>query len=259
MPNERKQDRRAPVPPWGSSAAPVAGLLFDPAAQPGADNLVTLAQIAGTFDVVRRDDRPTAKGGRAELLRDGLMFDCRGLAPAPPLAVATVAQTIALPPAFASAAHALVTIAPGPQLAGAAQLLPVVRILAGLVLALAELPAVQAVVWLPAQIAMAPAWFVEAVGIWLQGGPFPALALTGLLRCDGGLASQGLAYFTGQEFVLSGRDGSLRENDMRGAVRLTDWLVAHGRIDAACDVDLTGFGTVRLMPEAPDRLRATVL
>ncbi|WP_353229117.1 hypothetical protein [Novosphingobium sp.] len=232
----------------------MAGLLFATAARCRADDLVMNARDAAAYQIIRCDDA----AGQADLLCDGLMFDCRGLTPAPALHIDAAMQQIALPAGFALADHALVTVGPGAQLAGAGQLLPVVRALAGLVRALAAMPGVCAVVWLPARTAMSPQWFAEATGHWLNGGAFPALAMTGLARSDQGFASTGLAYFTGQEFVFGSREG-VRETDARGAVRLTDWLVAHGRIDAACDIELPGFGTVRLEPQGPDSLRATPL
>jgi hypothetical protein len=204
------------------------------------------------------DKRLSGSAGRAACAPvAAMLFD--PLAPGAPLRMDTALQLVALPGDFAVAEHALVTLGPGPHLADAGQLLPVVRMLAGLVLALGELPGLRAVAWLPARLAMSPAWFAEAIGIWLKGGPFPALALTGLARSELGFASQGLSYFVGQEFIFSGKDGALRESDVRGAVRLTDWLVAHGRVDTRREVELAGFGTVLLEPEGQNSLRARSL
>jgi hypothetical protein len=235
--------------------APVAALLLDRAARPSLGDLETLGHTTRAFRITHADGDQTVSGN-AELLRDGLTFDCHGLAPAAALRMDTPLETITLPDNFATGDHALVTIGPAPDLAGAAQLLPVVRVLSGLVIALSELPGMRAVTWLPARLAMSPDWFAQAVGIWLKGGPFPALALTALVRSEQGYASRGLAYFVGQEFVFSGKDGILREVDVRGALRLTDWLVAHGRVDVPQEVDLPGFGTVLIEPESDNSLRA---
>lgn len=253
--DEGKSDR-----PGGGSAKvnvcpPVAALLFDPAMRPAVHDMVARAQSSDGFAVTHQD----VAAGQAELLCDGLTFDCLGLAPGGPLAMQTALQLVALPGDFAVGDMALVTLAPGSQLAGAGQLLPVVRVLAGLVLALADLPGLRAVAWLPARLAMSPAWFAEAIGVWLKGGPFPALALTALARSERGFVSRGLSYFVGQEFVFAGKDGILRESDARGAVRLTDWLVAHGRVDAACEIELAGFGTVLLEPDGQNGLFARSL
>jgi hypothetical protein len=252
---ERDSERRKTGSARGSALVPVAGLLFDPASRPALAELEELARTRRIFGVTHLD----AGAGLAELFLDGLTFDCLGCGPGTPLRMDTTLQLVALPGDFAVADHALVTLGPGAHLAGAGQLLPVVRVLAGLVLALSELPGIRAIAWLPARLTMSPAWFAEAIGIWLKGGPFPALALTGLARSELGYASRGLSYFVGQEFVFSGKDGNLRESDVRGAMRLTDWLVAHGRVDSRREVELAGFGTVLLEPEGPNSLLARSL
>lgn len=253
--DEGNFDKPLPKPVGRDMGAPVAALLFDPALRPSLADLAALSRATGAFAVTHQD----AVAGQAELLRDGLTFDCHGLAPGEARRMDTPLQRVALAADFAIGDQALLTLGPGPHLAGAGQLLPVARMLAGLVIALADLPGLHAVVWLPARLAMSPQWFTEAIGVWLRGGPFPALALTALARSDHGLASQGLSYFVGQEFVFSGKDGILRESDARGAVRLTDWLVAHGRVDSPREVDLAGFGTVLLEPDGQNRLNARSL
>jgi hypothetical protein len=223
---------------------PVAALLVDPADQPSLLDLTALARSSRAFDVTHQDE----DAGQAELLRDGLTFDGHGFAPGPMLPAETALQRIALPGDVVPAGLAMITLRPGPHLAGAGPLLPVVRMLAGLVTTLSDLPGVRAVAWLPARLMMSPAWFAEAVGAWLRGGPFPALALTGLARTDSGFASSGLAYFKRQDFVFVG--------EARGAIRLVDWLIVHDRVVAPCEVDLAGFGKVLLEPDASGTLRA---
>ena len=231
---------------------PVAGLLFDPALRPDAAAIGRAAAASGQFAVIGCE----SLRGEADILCDGLGFALRALAPAPALALDRIGLAPGLPKGFAPEQHALVTLAPAIDLAGAGRLLPVVRVLSGLILALRAMPGLVAVVWLPAQLAMTPDWFARAVEPWLAGGPFPALALTGLVRQDECIQSRGLCYFTGQEFALVPCADRLEEADMRAAVRLVDWMVAHGRVDAACDAVLTGFGTVHLDPGAPDRVQA---
>ncbi len=239
--NQHDQDHRLP------RLAPVAGLLFDPGNRPTRADLAALAQSCGSFGVVPHDHA----AGEAELSGDGLRFECAGLAPAPRLQIARALDAIGLPDGFALADQALVTLAPGAYLGGSAQALPVVRVLGALLLELAALRGLRAIAWLPAGLAMSPAWCGEAVGKWLAGGPFPALALTALTRTEHGFASRGLAFFTGQEFVFAGPQSSAR-----GALRLTDWLVAHGRVESACTAELTGFGTVLVEPDGAGRVIA---
>lgn len=250
-------DRRTGRDPAGGQGTPggasaVCGVLLDTAAQPAFADLAALAQTSNAFGLTGVATAP----GHAELIAEGMLFDCQGLAPAPMRRIAGDLALLALPQGFAAEDHAMVTLAPAAQWQGAARLLPVVRVIATLAVALASLPGARGVVWLPARLVSAPQWFAEAVSRWLDGGPFPALALTGLARTAHGIESRGLAFFTGQEFVLSGAGAALDERDARGAVRLTDWMVAHGVVQAPCEVDLAGYGVVSLVPDGANRVIA---
>ena len=146
----------------------------------------------------------------------------------------------------------------GPHLAGAENLSPVLRSAATILQHLTRLEGLEAIIWRPARILMSPAWFVEAVAVWLAGGPFPALALTALARTGNSLASEGLDFLIGQEFTLWPRDGAPGREDSRIAVRLTDWLFAHGRVDTPREVVLSGAGVIWLEPDGPNRLNVRV-
>lgn len=234
----------------------MAVLLFAPGTRPAAADLATIAERTGGFSItVSSPDDP----GAVEVLRDGLTFDLAALQPAGPAVVPAMPHAMALPPGFDVAGAEAVTLAPGPHLAGAAHLMPVVRVTAGLLLQLTMLPGLEAIGWLPARQLASPAWFAESVGIWLEGGPFPALALSALARCDDALVSEGLRFLVGQDFALTGRDGVLTQQDTRAAVRLTDWLVAHGRVETAREVVLAGTGAVWIEPAEADMLNARCL
>jgi hypothetical protein len=225
----------------------LASLLFDPECRPDAGVLADHAARAGDYAIIHQLGDET---GWAELLRDGLTFDMRGLRPADPIPAAQIAHRFGLPRDDATLAgcHAL-TIAPGPHLAGAEHLMPVVRVAAGLVQRLCTLPGLRAVSWRPARTATSPTWFAEATGIWLAGGPFPALALASLAReIDGSVRSEGLSFLIGQEFLLSPRNDGPPDQEARIALRLADWLVAHGHVDAPREVILAGVGPVMLEP-----------
>lgn len=230
---------------------PLAALLFGRDGRPAADGLASLADGPDGFTLLSSALPPP---GTAEVLREGLTFDLAGLAPAPALPLPDVVHRVALPNDFSLSELEASGIMVGPHLAGAEHLLPVVRVTAALVRRLAALEGLAAIVWRPARIVMAPAWFVEAVGVWLAGGPFPALALTALARSEDSIASEGLAFLTGQEFTLRARSGTPSREDSRIAVRLTDWLVAHGRVDTAREVVLSGVGAVWLEPAGQNRL-----
>lgn len=232
---------------------PLAALLFGENSRPAAARLSDLAASTDAFSVINPGN---AEPGEAELLRDGLTFDVAGLAPAGACAIPEAVHRVALLPEFDMAGREAVWFMVGPHLAGAESLSPVLRVAAGILRCLAELEGLEAIIWRPARIVMSPAWFAEAAGIWLSGGPFPALALTALARTAESLKSEGLAFLIGQEFTLWAKDGAPSREDSRVAVRLTDWLFAHGRVDTAREVILAGVGAVWLEPDGPDKLNA---
>lgn len=231
---------------------PLAALLFDREDRPAADAVADLAVGPDGFSLLNAAQAPQ---GCAELLRDGLTFDLSGLAPAPKRDVPGVAHRVALPGDFDSAAMEAAWFTVGPHLAGAESLIPVLRVAATVLRRLTQLPGLQAIVWRPARIAMSPAWFAEAIGVWLSGGPFPALALTALARRHDGIESEGLGFLTGQEFLLHAPSGGPNREHSRIAVRLTDWLVAHGPVDAPCEAVLPGVGPVWIEPDGANSLK----
>lgn len=232
---------------------PLAALLFGKTSRPAAAMLSEIAVGTNAFSVI---NTAFAEPGCAELLRDGLTFDLAGLAPAAVLPTPEAVHRVALPQNFSPADCEAAWFTAGPHLEGAEHLAPVLRSAAAILRQLADLGGLEAIIWCPARIAVSPAWFSEAVGIWLAGGPFPALALTALARTENSLMSEGLSFFTGQEFILWGKDGAPGREDSRIAVRLTDWLFAHGRVDSAREVVLSGVGTVWLEPDGSKRLNA---
>ncbi len=237
---------------------PLATLLFDASLRPDVPTFANWAAQTCEFTIVQR--APTTDPlGCVELLSEGLTFDLGGLAPIESAGPSAYAHTVALPPTFDTAGLAAVHFAPGPHLAGAQHLLPVVRVAAGLVMQLVPLAGLRAIIWHPARTIMSPAWFAESIGIWLAGGPFPAMALTALIKGQHGFDSEGLEFLIGQEFSLQSKGPVPSREDSRIAVRLTDWLVAHGRVNAACEVVLSGAGAVWLEPVGQNRLNVRVL
>ncbi len=234
---------------------PLAALLFGEQSRPAADRIAALAAETDGFALINTTH---AQQGAAELLRDGLTFDMAGLAPAEPLLPPEAVHRVALPAEFAPAQCEAVRFLAGPHLAGAEHLAPVLRVAATILRHLTQIEGLEAIIWRPARIIMSPVWFAEAVGIWLAGGPFPALALTALARTEQGLASEGLGFLIGQEFTLSAKEGTAGREDSRIAVRLTDWLFAHGRVEAPREVVLAGAGAVWLEPVGHNRLNVSV-
>ncbi|WP_054109526.1 hypothetical protein [Novosphingobium sp. AAP83] len=192
---------------------------------------------------------PAEGAGWVEVLRDGLTFDLRGLSGSAPQALPTIEHSVGISIGHNNDLAALL-ICPGPHLSGAQRLLPVIRVAAALTGCLAKIAQPRAICWVPARNAVAPELFNRAVQPWLEGGPFPAIALASLQANESGaIATTGLKFLIGQEFTLSGSPGTSREHLARVAVRLIDWLVAHGPIAEARQVDLAGTGAVFLEAE----------
>ena len=171
------------------------------------------------------------EGGWLELLVSGLTFDLYGLAPRPGTDPPPRRHEFGLPADFYEGRLEAVTLQPGPHLAEGATMLPVVRSLARLAAQLCALPGVRAVAWHPASSWCAPQHFRDSVDRWLEGGVFPGLALAALAAMsDGGMQSQGLALFTGQEVRLEPDAADSPASAAKLGLRLMHWLVEHGEL-----------------------------
>ena len=167
-----------------------------------------------------------------EMLADGVTFDLLGLAPGPATERPSCAYSYALEEAATPGVEAL-TLRPGPHLVGGETMLPVVRSLARLAASLAQCDGVVAVAWHPARCWCSPRYFRDSVLRWIEGGVFPGLGLATLAPMpDGGMQSQGLALFTGQELRLEPELAADRTAGAKVALRLMHWLVEHGRLEA---------------------------
>jgi hypothetical protein len=196
----------------------------------------------------------TAEPVWLELLARGMTFDLVGLAPGP------AAEPPPCVHGYALAANAdpigleALTLRLGPHLAAGDRLLPVVRTLASLAATLSQLDGVEAVAWHPARSWCGPKYFRDGVRRWVDGGVFPGLGLTSLsLMADGGMQSEGLALFTGQDLRLEPELTRDRAEGAKIAVRLIDHLVAVGKIDKPQRVDGPDGCPLRLEPSANGR------
>ncbi len=227
--------------------APLAALLYDSGSVPGINELNGAGLGSGGFTVTHA---PPAGEGWAEVLRDGLTFDLRGLSGGKPQPVPAIDHFVGTAVGQGEGLVAL-QICPGPHISGAQRLLPVIRVAAALAEVLAKIGEPRAICWLPARNAVSPEFFSRAVKPWFEGGPFPAIALASVYRpSSGGIATTGLKFLIGQEFLLTADDGTPAEQLARVAVRLIDWLVAHGPVTVATQAVLAGTGAVFL--EAKD-------
>lgn len=176
--------------------------------------------------------RPAEAEGWLELLASGLSFDLTGLAPAGPAQTAAGRHWFGLGSDLDLAALEAVALAPGPHIAAGGALLPIVRVMAGLAAALARTLGPQAVVWHPAASVMEPVYFGRIVEGWLAGGAFPALGLTAVTKTPGGAAAtEGLAFFCGQEIELAPKRGEAFSETAKLAARIADAIVRQGSIE----------------------------
>lgn len=218
----------------GGRAAGVA-LLFHEGARPGAAAVRALATHGG-FSIshdpsIEGSSNNSGDGNWLELLINGLVFDLVGLADGPPAATLASRHRFGIEDAELGEVET-VALVPGPHLAGAEAMLPIVRSQLALALQLSQLPDLAAVGWAPVQSRMATDYFATVASGWLEGGAFPALGLTALVpSLDGGLQSEGLTFFTGQELRIEPELAEDRVAAAKLAVRLIDQLAAQDAID----------------------------
>jgi hypothetical protein len=231
-------------------------LLFARGRRPGAADIVALARqrppgaAACDFAV---SHVPPPEEGWLELLIGGLTFDLAGLLPAGP------ARTPARRHVFGFDGPELpddleaVWLGPSVHLAGGAALLPVVRATMAIAASLARLPGLRAVCWHPADLWSETALFVRMAGTWLDGGAFPALGLTALIRdADDSLRSDGLAFFTGQELWLEPDAEKTPAEAAKLAVHFIHRLVEGGAIHSARELIAPNGARLAAEP-SPDR------
>ncbi|HQS95320.1 MAG: hypothetical protein B7X90_03135 [Novosphingobium sp. 17-62-19] len=226
-----------------ADCAPFAALVYDPPKLPTLADIEREVMRGSAFSV---SHSPDVLEGWAEILRDGLTFDLRGLAGGPPRPLPEVKAGVGAELARFSDMAAL-TLYPGPHLAGAQRLLPVIRVAANLLIDLARIGPANAVAWLPARLLIRMDLFERAVRPWLEGGPFPAPAFVALhANSSGGLRTEGLNFFIEQEFSLQSQTETGIAQLPRVAIRLIDWLVAHGPVSIPTEAVLAGTGAVFL-------------
>lgn len=168
-----------------------------------------------------------------ELLANGLTFDLLGLAPGAAPEPPSCVHAYALAANAEAAGLEALTVRPGPHLAGGHAMLPVVRSLAWLAATLSAIDGVEAVAWHPARSWCGPDYFRNGVLRWIEGGVFPGLGLTSLaVTPDGGMQSEGLALFAGQDLRIEPELVLDKAQGAKIGVRLIDYMVEAGPIDA---------------------------
>ena len=188
------------------------------------------------------------------MLANGLTFDIVGLAPGPPEELPPGVHRYAVGPDAEEAAWEALTVRPGPHLTGGHAMAPVVRTLAWLGASLAIIDGTEAVAWHPARSWCAPGYFRDGVLRWIDGGVFPSLGLTAIaLAPDGGMQSEGLSLFTGQELRIEPELADDKAAAAKIGVRLIDLLVTEGRVDRPRRITGADGAPLRLEPSANGR------
>lgn len=229
---------------FGAGQRPDIAALREAGSRPDAAGFVVTHQV----EELRRE--------WAELLASGLTFDCCGLAPG--TASATPPAETLLGLSIEPEGEAI-SLAPGPHIADGAALPPVLRMLLALAVDLARLPGVLAICWHPAKSAMEPAYFIRIAEDWLGGGPFPGLGLTVLKRQQsGGLTTQGLAFFVGQELAIEPDKGFKPAEMAQLAVRLINELMQLGPVSEPREFALPGSPAVLAIPIEQGRILRVV-
>jgi hypothetical protein len=240
-----------------------ASLLFAAGRRPTSDSIRQLAESEGgfsvTFDPSAKAPSQDVSANAAEplwveVLVTGMTFDVGGLAPGPSAEPPPCVHGYALAANADPIGLQALTLRPGDHIARGGHMPPVVRALASLAATLSLLDGVEAIAWHPARSWCGGKYFRDAVRRWLDGGVFPGLGLTSLaLTPDGGMQSEGLSLFTGQELRL---EPELMSNAAAGAkigVRLIDLLVGVGKIDRPQRIEGADNQPLRLEPSANGR------
>ena len=230
-----------------SKSLPAVSLLFDPGARPGAQQIRQLAVQTGAFAIgsdMRDEDQPWL-----ELVSNGLTFDLRGLAPGASTQPEPTVHQSGLDASFPRERCETISITPGPHLAAGGAMLAVVRALAMIAACCTRLDGTQAVAWHPARALSEASYFRRGVTEWNGGGSFPGLCLAALAPTgEGGLQSEGLALFTGQELSMHPEVVTDQVQASGIALRLLDWLVQHGPVTQGFELAAPAGGTLRLEP-----------
>ncbi|OBV11821.1 hypothetical protein I603_1264 [Erythrobacter dokdonensis DSW-74] len=197
-------------------------------------------QKDGKFLVSQGGPASAAAGGLGtseavwlELLRDGLTYDVKGLAPGPAGKSPQIIHRFDFAEQPDEAGFEVIGITPGPHLSGGERSIPVLRGMLALARDLTQhFEDARAVFWQPSASAIGRRFFESIVTAWLEGGAFPALGLTAFEEtAEGALQSVGLGFWIGQELRIEAPLSADKVAATRLGVRLVNQLVMVGGID----------------------------
>ncbi|MEM8725081.1 MAG: hypothetical protein AAGE86_06130 [Pseudomonadota bacterium] len=168
-----------------------------------------------------------------ELLREGLSFDLRGIAPGQPREFPEIEHRFDLEKNPGTFRMEALLLEPGQHLSGAEASLPVVKGLLALARDLVHhFDDLIAIVWPPSRSAIGRQYFESISTAWLEGGAFPALGLTAFREAiDGALQSIGLEFWIGQELRIEPPLSTDKVAATRLAVRIINQLIIVGGLE----------------------------
>ncbi len=170
-------------------------------------------------------------------------------------------RTVFFEPQFTNM-QTILSLSLGPHLEGGARVAPIAKALLALGAELAITLNADAVVWNPGKLVSEPAFFVESVQSYANGGAFPVLVAVDFEYSNDEhcLHTTGLSWFSGQEITVSG--GGLRGQDLtRRGVRLIHDIALNGPIVVRQQVpDLDSKFRIDLVPsnDADNVLRCLI-
>ena len=200
---------------------------------------------------------PDEAEGWLELLVSGLTFDLCGLNPAEPMPVPPQGHRFGVAQDVEERELEALTIVPGRHISGGFAMIPIVQAMVGLSANIALPLNAEAVCWHPARTWMEPQYFSRIALNWLSGGAFPALGLTALTEIPGGVRSEGLAFFVGQELQMDLPAGERTADMAKLAVRFIDYVVSNGPFRQEIEFEGPDGEMLRVEP-SPDGKLATV-
>ncbi len=168
-----------------------------------------------------------------ELLREGLTFDLRGIAPGKSCEFPEFEHRFDLEDAPGAFRLDSLLLEPGQHLLGAESTMPVVQCMIALTRDLVHhFDDLVAVVWPPSKSAIGRRFFESISTAWLEGGAFPALGLTAFREAiDGALQSVGLEFWIGQELRIEPPLSADKVAATRLAVRIINQLIVVGGLE----------------------------
>ena len=189
-----------------------------------------------------------------ELLASGQTFDISGLSGGSARPTPACAYRFDLPDNIGAGVIEAVALHPGPHLADGERMLPVVKVMMGLAAELCGLDRLVAVAWHPARSWIGPNYFTSVTRNWLEGGVFPSLGLVGLdVSADGGMQSEGMDFFVGQEVRIEPELAEDRAVATNIARRLIDHLVEKGPLTEVQQMAGPEGKALRVEPSANQR------